>query len=118
MVNISQQQFNSILSRLNNLEEDNRKLKEEVEKLKGRMEKMYNGWAKAKSDLAKLKISLVQRNDLQKVLKNKRRTQTVIEKHPQTKKYFDRQVYGGKSKLGMRKQKLHQTVGHDLIKQV
>jgi len=66
MSNISQQQFNSILSRLNNLEEDNRKLKEdnrklkeEVEKLKGRMEIMYNGWAKAKSDLANLKISLV-----------------------------------------------------------
>lgn len=85
MAIISQQQFDLILSRLNNVEEENRKMKEDIEKLKGRMEIMYNGWAKAKSDLAKLKISLVQRNDLQKVLKNKRRTQTVIKKHPQTK---------------------------------
>jgi hypothetical protein len=100
------------------LEKKNKENKIEMNTLKIRMDIMYKGWGKTKGDLAKLKIQLVHRNDLQKVLKKgkSQRTHAVVEKFPGTAPYFKRGA-GGRSKLGARKQYLHETIGHDLIKQ-
>lgn len=95
-------------------------LERQVAELTGRMDRMYKGWGDTKSDLAKLKIRLVQRDDLQKVLKEGKeaRADAVQQRFKQTIPYFTRK-YGGKgpSKLGETKKHLHKTVGHDLIKQ-
>ena len=115
--------MNEILRRLDVLEKENKEIikenkqmKLEMHTIKIRMDIMYTGWGKTKSDLAKLKIQLVQRNDLQKILKDRKRSNTVMTKFPETKPYFHKEKYG-RSKLGARKQRLHETIGHDLIKQ-
>jgi hypothetical protein len=89
-----------------------------IPELERRMDRMYKGWGDTKSDLAKLKIRLVQRDDLQKVLKKEKgeRPRAVIQRFPGTAPYFVRGT-GGISKLGAKKKYLHETVGHDLIKQ-
>lgn len=109
--------------RLNKLEKENAQIKLENEQIKIEMQtmkirinKMYEGWGRTKSDLAKLKIQLVQRNDLQKILKDRKRSDTVVRHYPELKPYF-KTKHGRKSALGIRKEHLHKTVGHDLIKQ-
>lgn len=84
-----------------------------------RVDRMYKGWGDTKSDLAKLKIRLVQRDDLQKVLKKGKdgRPRTVIQRFKETAPYFARGKRGV-SALGSTKKRLHETVGHDLIKQL
>jgi hypothetical protein len=78
---------------------------------------MYDGWKKTKSDLAKLTIRLVQRDDLQKILKPKtNRSKVVTTSRPDLKKYFER-THGGKSSLGHLKKHLHTTVGHNIVRQ-
>ena len=108
--------------RLDQLEKENKVMKVQVAKipeLERRMDRMYKGWGDTKSDLAKLKIRLVQRDDLQKVLKKEKgeRPRAVMQRFPNTAPYFTRDLPGGRSKLGAKKKHLHETVGHDLIKQ-
>ena len=93
-------------------------LRRQVAELTGRVDRMYKGWGDTKSDLAKLKIRLVQRDDLQKVLKKGKdgRPHTVIQRFKETAPYFARGKRGV-SALGSTKKRLHETVGHDLIKQ-
>lgn len=90
----------------------------QIVELTGLVHRMYKGWGETKSDLAKLKLRLVQRDDLQKVLKRGKdgRPHTVIQKFKETAPYFSRRK-GGVSALGSTKKRLHETVGHDLIKQ-
>jgi hypothetical protein len=120
--------MNEVLQRLDRLEKENKvmkvqiaeipELKLKILQLTGRVNRMYKGWGDTKSDLAKLKIRLVQRDDLQKVLKKEKgeRPHAVIQRFPGTAPYFARGA-GGISKLGAKKKHLHETVGHDLIKQ-
>ena len=69
----------------------------EITILKERMNRMYDGWKKTKSDLAKLTIRLVQRDDLQKILKSTNRSKAVTTSRPDLKKYFERSHGTGKS---------------------
>ena len=69
----------------------------EITILKERMNRMYDGWKKTKSDLAKLTIRLVQRDDLQKILKSTNRSKMVTTSRPDLKKYFERSHGTGKS---------------------
>ena len=102
--------------RLNKLEKENEQIKIEnarinleMQTMKIRINKMYEGWGRTKSDLAKLKIQLVQRNDLQKILKDRKRSDAVVRQYPDLKPYF-KTKHGRKSALGIRKEHLHKTV--------
>ena len=114
-------QFAELNKRFERQEKEYNKRFERQEKeitiLKERMNRMYDGWKKTKSDLAKLTIRLVQRDDLQKILKSTNRSKAVTTSRPDLKKYFERSRGTGKSSLGQLKTHLHTTVGHNLIKQ-
>lgn len=114
-------QFAELNKRFERQEKEYNKRFERQEKeitiLKERMNRMYDGWKKTKSDLAKLTIRLVQRDDLQKILKSTNRSKVVTTSRPDLKKYFERSRGTGKSSLGQLKTHLHTTVGHNLIKQ-
>ena len=91
----------------------------DISNLKKGITFLRGGWATAKGDIAKLKIRLVHRDDLQSIMKkgHPERARKVQNVFPMTANYFKRPIGGGRSKLGERKNHLHKTVGHDLIKQ-